>query len=365
MNILLLTPLHKMITKEDKLNNRYFSKGQAQQSWIEALDNLGHKVYIFYYTDSILLPRNINIDFQEITKKIFPIWYGRIRRIGDRYYKFIPSAWIKNRNVLNYAKKIIPDQVWLSGGFQDIFPNTLQEIKKKFSARILLFSGVSPLIAATFSEKEMVAKKIVDLVVENDEGYARLWKRLGAKKVVVSPISSVDPRLHKKINLGENEREIYGSDVVFVGTLWMERQRILTSLLDFDLKIWGDIPFGIKLSKELKKAYQGIASGETMVKIFNTSKIIINFQPKDMTKGANMRTFEINGCGGFQLTDKIDDRWFTPNKEVVIFNDLVDLKKKIEFYLKDDRKRKSIALAGYKRAHKDHTYEKHFKRLLS
>lgn len=78
-----------------------------------------------------------------------------------------------------------------------------------------------------------------------------------------------------------------------------------------------------------------------------------------------MRTFEIPGCGAFQLVDKVDPSWFKIGKEVVVFRDLGDLKKKIRYYLRNERERQAIAQAGYKRAHREHTYEKRFKQLLA
>lgn len=131
------------------------------------------------------------------------------------------------------------------------------------------------------------------------------------------------------------------------------------------VKIWGDLISGVGLYKELKPYYQGTAYGEKMVKIFNAAKTVLNFQPTDMTHGGNMRTFEIPGCGAFQLTNKVDSNFLLPDKEIVLFKNTSDLREKIKYYLQNSKERLKIARVGFERVHKEHIYESHFKKLLS
>jgi spore maturation protein CgeB len=74
------------------------------------------------------------------------------------------------------------------------------------------------------------------------------------------------------------------------------------------------------------------------------------------------RHFEIPGCGGFVITSPADDleNYFKPGAEMVIYGDLGDLAEKVKYYLAHDDERKEIALAGYRKAVSDHTYEKRF-----
>lgn len=375
MNILLVGPIHRK--KEFLVQPKKFPfvKGQGQQSWVEAFTSLGHTVSVFRYTDSVFFPERFSVEMEFFLTKHFPRVYSKYLRFRDLCYASFLDSSLRSKKLLTFAKKCKPNIVIISGGVSTLLVLPFLEMKRQFGSKVLLFSGVNPAIAATTLEKTMVKSGIVDVVVENDRGYALEWEMLGAKKTVVLPISSVDPGLHRKVILSKEEEEKYGSDVCFVGSLTRERQQILKSIRQaqdkqvqddsYTMKIWGDIPQTIKLDEMLKPHYYGVAFGEKMVKIYNAAKIVLNFQPSDMIHGGNMRTFEIPGCGAFQLANRVDSKWFTKGNEVVSFKSIDDLKKKISYYLKNEKKRNEIVENGYLRAHKEHTYEKHFKKLLS
>lgn len=364
MKILLVAPIHREREFKKQRGKFPFLIGSGQQSWIDAFNELGHKVYVFHYSNSFLLPNNLRIFLKERLNEKMPSLFQKMRRFSDKYYFLNPDNYIKNLVLINLAKVIKPDLVIISGGVNCIFPNTVKSIKKYFYSKIFLFAGVNPFISATTVEQRMIAEDIIDLVVENDRGYKKKWEEFGARKVVVLPISSCDPKIHKKIALTDSEKGEYGCDVSFVGTLNSYRQQYLASLKQFNLKIWGDIPPGGLLT-DLKEIYKGQATSKKMVKVFNASKIVLNFQPEDMERGGNMRTFEIPGSGALQIADKIDASFFENEVEYVKFNSAGDLIQKIKFYLNNPRKGKEIADAGHRRTHKDHTYRKHFEKLFS
>lgn len=78
------------------------------------------------------------------------------------------------------------------------------------------------------------------------------------------------------------------------------------------------------------------------------------------------RTFEINACGGFQLSYYIDGiaNCFDINKEIVVYADPDDLIDQIRFYIKRPKIRDSIAKAGHQRVLNDHTYTQRFDELF-
>jgi spore maturation protein CgeB len=47
---------------------------------------------------------------------------------------------------------------------------------------------------------------------------------------------------------------------------------------------------------------------------------------------------------------------FEDGKELITFRSLADLKQKIDYWLPREEERRAIALAGMRRAHKEHTY---------
>jgi spore maturation protein CgeB len=84
-------------------------------------------------------------------------------------------------------------------------------------------------------------------------------------------------------------------------------------------------------------------------------------------EGVNCRFFEVLGCSGFQICDDKATlpELAEPDKEVVTFRTLQEAAEKIRYYLSRPEKRWAIAEAGYKRAIREHTYEKRIETILS
>jgi spore maturation protein CgeB len=110
-------------------------------------------------------------------------------------------------------------------------------------------------------------------------------------------------------------------------------------------------------------------SQEKMIEIFNSSKINLNLsnaykEQQDQIKG---RIFEIPGCGGFLLTHKTIylERYYKIGQEIICFDDQNDLLEKIKYYLANDKAREAIAVAGYHRTQKEHSYLNRFQKLFA
>lgn len=133
-------------------------------------------------------------------------------------------------------------------------------------------------------------------------------------------------------------------------------------------------------------------SQEKMVEIFNRSKVNLNLsnasffdirfllaslksmkaikqllllrKTSEQIKG---RHYEINGCGGFQLS------YFVPglnlayeiDKEIAVYDNINSISDLVEFFLKDDELRNTISKKGYIRSHKDHPAQLYMKQLIS
>ena len=113
----------------------------------------------------------------------------------------------------------------------------------------------------------------------------------------------------------------------------------------------------------------GFISFDEMIKVFNSSKINLNFANPfhvDTMPQIKGRHFEIPQCGGFQITTHADDieSYFVPNREIVIVDSMLDMVNKIRYFIENDREREIIAMAGYKRMLKDHTWKNRFVDIL-
>jgi spore maturation protein CgeB len=149
-------------------------------------------------------------------------------------------------------------------------------------------------------------------------------------------------------------------DVTFVGRCYGERKSFVQGIQKKGVKIaafgqgWGS---------------RGRISQADLIRIHNESKISLNISlastgNKTQIKG---RDFEAVACGSLLLTKDTEEigRYFIPGEEIVTYQDLNDASEKIEYYLKNEQKRKEIARKGYERFMKDHTMERRLSEILS
>lgn len=122
----------------------------------------------------------------------------------------------------------------------------------------------------------------------------------------------------------------------------------------------------------------GRVPAEEAVQIINASKICLNLwngsewelgyvlsSPRALSwtlrtrkskRFVNGRTFELAGCGAFQITfaTKHLSKYFRIGREVVVYRDSNELVRQILYFLEADDERESIAEAGHARAQVDH-----------
>lgn len=99
--------------------------------------------------------------------------------------------------------------------------------------------------------------------------------------------------------------------------------------------------------------------------IFHNSKINLNITLRSIKKGIPLRCMEIMANGGFLLTNFQADflRHFIPNEDFVYFDSKEDLLQKIDYFLKHDRERATIAASGYEKVLKYHNYDTIFQQI--
>ena len=194
--------------------------------------------------------------------------------------------------------------------------------------------------------------------------------------VIYSPFG-FNQNIYKKINL----EKIY--DVSFVGNYSPYRRWIIDYLKTKDIKV---NVFGRNWGK-----YGKWISQEEVVNVFNQTKINLNLsnatnfelpfllhsafsikdwkelillkKHKEQVKG---RHYEINGCGGFQLS------YFVPglnliyeiDKEIAVFENVKSVPDEINFFLMHDDLRNDFAEQGYQRSMKEHKAEAYLEKLI-
>jgi len=224
-------------------------------------------------------------------------------------------------------------------------------------------------------------------IVTTDSKAPAKYYRIGYKNVIKSQWAC-NHFLYKPLAL----EKIY--DVTFIGQSHGNRKEIIRKIKQkgIDIKCWGSgWPEGRVSQKEMIKIFSkskininlsnssGVINWKTPAKIFlkryNNSikfcepkewasnfKSILGAQ-REQIKGRN---FEIPGCNGFLLTNNADNLtdYYEDGKEIIIYNNVDDLIKKINYYLINNKEREIIANMGYQRTLTEHTYEKRFNEIL-
>jgi spore maturation protein CgeB len=103
--------------------------------------------------------------------------------------------------------------------------------------------------------------------------------------------------------------------------------------------------------------------------MYNAAKIIIIIHYQDGTIPcfqASPKVFEALACRSFVISDSQKDvfKLFSSGKELVCFNNIQDLKAKIDHFLHRDEERRMIAAAGYEEVLKKHTYRHRLQEIL-
>ncbi|MFN3821489.1 MAG: glycosyltransferase, partial [bacterium] len=201
--------------------------------------------------------------------------------------------------------------------------------------------------------------------VIQEEPFISILKNRGVKSVHYLPLAA-DPTIHRPIHLTEEEKNRFGSPISHVGIGYRNRRQIFTALADLPFKIWGDEWKGAGGVEHLLQENSRRLNEEETVKVFNASLINLNLHSSSFHNGINPdgdflnpRTFEICGCGGFQLVDyrHLLPRHFQPGKEVIVYRTLEELQLAIKHYLQSPEERETIAQAGKMRVFQEHTYD--------
>ena len=267
-----------------------------------------------------------------------------------------------------------------------IFSDNLFFIKKKLlikikqipSIKVLLLSGVSP--KYYLKQAEINCIPYFDIIFISEYGNEIEWRDLGAQNVHVLPLSAGNINTYQKIVKKYNKREKY--DIVFIGRLDGEFNDYRLKILDFlisngvDIDIWTWYISEEFLHKYplVKNKIRGSAYGTDMYRIYAQSKIVLNMHNPTVWSGSslstaqsggNMRLFEVPVTKTLQIADKCPRDWFKDGDEIVLYKDNKDLLKKINYYLINDKERIKIAINGYEKLVKEHTYQHRVKKLMN
>lgn len=286
-----------------------------------------------------------------------------------------------NQQLVEQVSDLQPDLVFFFLFEDEFFPPTLRAITQRtisvnwFADDHWRFETYSKRWAPFFS-----------FVATTDERAADLYPSVGCDNVILTQWGC-NHHLYAPLDVEEDLH------VSFVGQPHGDRRRLVAALRrkGLDVRTWG---FGWP---------EGRLTQEAMIEVFSRSRVNLNLSnaskarsPRDVArmvlpmKGGRRtlalrdlpsrlseefakrrdqikgRNFEIPGCGGFLLTNRVPglDKWYREGVELAAFEDREELIEKAIHYLNNPEERHEIARAGLERTLRDHTYEKRFGHLF-
>lgn len=153
--------------------------------------------------------------------------------------------------------------------------------------------------------------------------------------------------------------------VSFVGTANEERKKWVNKLRKrgIDVACFGHgWPHGSINANDISR----IMRASVISLNFVSSKVTWHNVKPSFTKQIKARTFEVPGAGGFLLTEWTRglEQYYHLGKEIIAFRTMDELVSKINYYLTNPTERDYIALAGYERTRREHTYDRRLAEVL-
>lgn len=314
----------------------------------DALSDIGHEVRSFYYR-----------------QRAYPE-LGVAGKIADRIWPADHVARM-NAELMEEVGEYNPDILLVFKG-EILFPETIRRISRELGVSTAVYYVDSPLWVDNSTLHILNGLQFFDVVFVFEGYYIPELKRLGCRKVEVLPFCC-DPAVHTPVELTEEERNEYGSPVCFIGNDqggYCQREKVLGALLEYGLKIWGT-GWGNSGDPAIRAHWTGRpAVGRDMARVYSASGVTFNVTYPHSITQPNMRTFEAPACGILMINDYLEgvQQFFEVGKEIELYRDIPELKRKVEFYLEHPAERRRIAQAGQARAHNDHTYQLRMRKMM-
>ena len=347
-----------------------------------------------------------DFSYEQLLNEVFKFGFGEKDNISKELLKkdyecneiianikILQSKWLEeflgkknDKDILIKQISYFKSNIVYFGNYSFLNKKFIQKLRKLDHIKLIIVFHCSPL-----TKKIQDKLKLADIIITCTNGYyLEIKKKLRKKTFLVHHAFNAPPKTQLKVK----RRSI---DLSFIGSLYMKsglhinRVNLIYILLkkfdktyvginsplknfyyflSFLIKPNSNFIFSEKLKLIHKIIYILIYSkkavyGKDMLKLLKKSKILINSHIENTKYAGNMRLFEGTAMGCLVLTDnKIGlSTLFKVNKEIVVYKNLKDLVKKINFYLSNRKKLFFIANNGYKRTLQKHTYQNRVKTL--
>ncbi len=292
---------------------------------------------------------------------LFAARRARGRRLEGRYCEVLGEG------VVAAVEAAEPDLV-LALAQAPLGPAALEEIGRLGAIRVLWF--VEDFRRFTYW-REVAPHYDHVFTIQQDECLAAL-SAVSDARVAYLPCG-FDPAVHRPLELDAEERRALGSDVSFVGAGYRNRRHALRSFLDLDFRIWGsDWEGAAALSRVVQRGGARIGTDES-VRIFNATAVNLNLHSSTYHDGVdptgdfvNPRTFELAGCGAFQVVDRrrLLPALLAEGDEVAVAANVAEMRELTRHFLAHPDERRAMAERMRRRALAEHTYDHRVRAML-
>lgn len=267
-----------------------------------------------------------------------------------------------------------PD-VFLIFNESKVFTESIKTIREKCKCLMVCVLGDDPWDSDRFRFLPH-SLKYFDLIFNAEPAWNINIRKIAPKTKIFWHCCGFDPDTFYPVgnnSINEDEQERLSCDLSFTGTSYGEkaegayRAEILTYLIDFNLKFWGDgWTHRFRYLPELKNKYQGDRiCYEDLRKLYTLSKINLNMPAPQILTGFQPRVFEIAAVKGFQIADNrpLLRRLFHED-ELVTFDTIGELREKIAYYLVHEQEREAMAEKLHKKVIANYTWAHWAKKIL-
>jgi hypothetical protein len=145
-------------------------------------------------------------------------------------------------------------------------------------------------------------------------------------------------------------------DLLFLGNSRKVKRKIIQDLspVVWNLHVWGKDWEGFIDTRYIRGAYFPYEQARVL---YSSARIVLNDHWQDMARlgFCNNRIFDALACRAFVISDRCQGLGGLIPGGLVTYQGKVDLRRKIERYLKDDAARTAIAEKGFREIRKRHT----------
>lgn len=305
----------------------------------------------------------LDFEAQFVNTSVLAKWPKKVNQfiayiIKYNFYKRKATNYILKKTNIEFFQlfeKMKPDLVFIYND-SNLLPETIDKIKNSGSKVILLLADNPMWI--NYRWWFALDVLIANLVLVHDKEWMPWMKMLGQNNVN-HIIGGGNDEVFYPLNTDDNGEKLYESDILFVGRNYglnseaIYRGKILNSLVEYNLKIYGNIEWlpVFKFYPMLKEKFilKSLTSDELNI-ARNSTKIYLALANSGLPSGVHLRIFDAALSGTFIITEyRRGIEEIFPEGMLETFESINDLKEKVDYYLghEEERKQKALLLRNY------------------